>query len=306
MDDDFSYMIAIEEHGSISKAALAAHISQPGLSQKLKRIESLIGAPLFDRTTSPLRPTEAGRVYLDYARRALASEKQMQAEVRAVALNKKRRLRVGISLPRAVTLMPDIIQNFYLRRPGCSVDLVTLGSPEAVQDAFLQDAIDLALFTPVRIDPVLFKSEPLCQERLTLVAPTSFTLPTAKDLQGLGKIKFSELENVPLIMSTYGEYLDNLLIKVADMHNIRLNIIVRGCGDSLAYNLVEAGCGVTILPSTFLQTNRAVQRFAIDELDQLVELYAIRPICRSESDDARTLREITQEWLNNHPELQIA
>ena len=43
VNDDFRYMAAIAEHGSISQAARAMHISQPGLSQRLKRLEQQLG-----------------------------------------------------------------------------------------------------------------------------------------------------------------------------------------------------------------------------------------------------------------------
>ncbi|MBQ2681697.1 MAG: LysR family transcriptional regulator, partial [Eggerthellaceae bacterium] len=104
MNEDFRYMAAIAEHGSISKAARVMHISQPALSQRLKRIESRMGTELFDRSATPLRPTASGEVFMRYALRAIAAEDAMLREVSSIACEQKRRLRIGIAMARANAL----------------------------------------------------------------------------------------------------------------------------------------------------------------------------------------------------------
>lgn len=67
---------------NISKAARAVHITQSGLSQRLCRLEARLGCELFDRSTSPLRPTASGEVFIRYAFRAIAAEDNMRRDVR--------------------------------------------------------------------------------------------------------------------------------------------------------------------------------------------------------------------------------
>ena len=63
----FHYIRTIYETGSISRAAEKLYISQPSLSQLLKSVEKKVGAPLFDRSSQPLRPTTIGQKYLETA-----------------------------------------------------------------------------------------------------------------------------------------------------------------------------------------------------------------------------------------------
>ncbi|MTI52705.1 MAG: LysR family transcriptional regulator [Alcanivorax sp.] len=49
---------AVYEHGSLSAAARALGLSQPALTRSLQRLEQSAGAPLFERHTRSLRPTE--------------------------------------------------------------------------------------------------------------------------------------------------------------------------------------------------------------------------------------------------------
>ena len=61
------YILTIFEEGGFSKAAERLYISQPSLSASVKRIEDKISVPLFDRSTTPVSLTEAGREYIRYA-----------------------------------------------------------------------------------------------------------------------------------------------------------------------------------------------------------------------------------------------
>ena len=57
---NYEYFVAIVEAGSLTKAAEHLYVSQPSLSQYLKRLEASLGVELFDRSTSPLRLTYTG------------------------------------------------------------------------------------------------------------------------------------------------------------------------------------------------------------------------------------------------------
>ena len=57
---NYEYFVAIVDEGSLTKAAEHLYVSQPSLSQYLKRLEANLGVELFDRSASPLRLTYTG------------------------------------------------------------------------------------------------------------------------------------------------------------------------------------------------------------------------------------------------------
>ena len=61
--------VKVAETGSISRAAFSLGLSQPSLSQQIMRVEGEVGLPLFRRTTRGVLLTDAGRIFLDHARR---------------------------------------------------------------------------------------------------------------------------------------------------------------------------------------------------------------------------------------------
>ena len=62
---EITYILAIAEEGSITKAAGKLFIAQPSLSQAVKRIESDLGTPLFSRIKGGLALTEAGTYFVE-------------------------------------------------------------------------------------------------------------------------------------------------------------------------------------------------------------------------------------------------
>ena len=70
--NQLTYLVAIAEESSFSRAAENLGIAQPSLSQQIRKLEDEIGTPLFDRLPRRVVPTAAGEQLLDHARRILA------------------------------------------------------------------------------------------------------------------------------------------------------------------------------------------------------------------------------------------
>ena len=66
-----TYILTIAQEGGISKAAAKLFITQSALDQQLLKLEHELGTRLFFRSRSSFALTEAGRVYVEYARRML-------------------------------------------------------------------------------------------------------------------------------------------------------------------------------------------------------------------------------------------
>ena len=62
---DREYVYAVYQERSFSRAAQRLFISQPALSSKVKKVEERVGAPLFYRSTNPIRLTPAGKCYVE-------------------------------------------------------------------------------------------------------------------------------------------------------------------------------------------------------------------------------------------------
>ena len=72
---EMNYVYEVYRQRSFTKAAQALYIAQPSLSQMVRKAEARIGAPIFDRSTSPIGVTELGRAYIRAAEQVLQIER---------------------------------------------------------------------------------------------------------------------------------------------------------------------------------------------------------------------------------------
>ena len=68
---DLQYVVAVAEHKSISRAADACGITQPALSERIKRIEHTLDVELFERNKRSLAITPVGARFVRKARELL-------------------------------------------------------------------------------------------------------------------------------------------------------------------------------------------------------------------------------------------
>lgn len=138
------YFKTIAQYGTITAAAKQLYISQPSLSQTLRQIEDEIGTPLFDRSTSPFHLTYAGERYLKAVEAMLDIETRLKEEIESIRRDDGGRLRLGISITRAMQVLPDVIPIFTKAYPNVTIELTEAASA-SLEGLLQKGQIDLAL-----------------------------------------------------------------------------------------------------------------------------------------------------------------
>ena len=138
------YFKTIAQYGTITAAAKQLYISQPSLSQTLRQIEDEVGTPLFDRSTSPFHLTYAGERYLKAVEAMLDIETRLKEEIESIRRDDGGRLRLGISVTRAMQVLPDVIPIFTKAYPNVTIELTEVASA-SLEGLLQKGQIDLAL-----------------------------------------------------------------------------------------------------------------------------------------------------------------
>src|SRR2546429_9869440 len=89
--------VAIAEERSFTRAAERLWVAQPGLSTQIRRLETELGVKLFERHTRGADLTQAGELFLERARVALAAADAAGATGRDLEAGLARRARAGLS-----------------------------------------------------------------------------------------------------------------------------------------------------------------------------------------------------------------
>ncbi|KOX99603.1 LysR family transcriptional regulator [Pseudomonas nunensis] len=116
-------LIALDDRGSLHKAAELISISQSGATKALHEVESLIGMPLFERQPKGLVANEMGRCMIRYARLIHSDVEHLHEEMLSILQGQGGRLSVGVIMG-AVPLLTRALTALRLKQPDLSVELV--------------------------------------------------------------------------------------------------------------------------------------------------------------------------------------
>jgi DNA-binding transcriptional LysR family regulator len=118
---ELSAFVAVAEEGGMSAAARRLHITQPALSQTINALERNLGVKLFDRSSSGVRPTDAGLILLGEARAVLARYHQALRAMARFSTDTGADIRLGIPLELAPDILPRALAKFSSAYPDTRV-----------------------------------------------------------------------------------------------------------------------------------------------------------------------------------------
>ena len=168
-EHEWRSVLQVAKDGTFSQAARHLFVSQPSLSQCIKKIESELGMQIFDRSKSPLQLTEAGRIYMEAAHRMKELHHNLLRQVDDLSELRSGQVRIGSSRTRSVCLLADAIASFHQRYPNIKITLVE-GSNARLREHVQQGHVDFALlYEP--LSPSIFHTIPLMEERVFMAVP---------------------------------------------------------------------------------------------------------------------------------------
>lgn len=134
------YLVAVADAGSFGRAARRLHVSQPSVSQAIRKLEHQYGVALLDRSGARIVATPAGEQIIDDIRDALGHLDR--ARERASGNTSAATLRIGCVNLLAHWLMPHALGGFHAARPDIAVTVSELEIP-AQNEALLARTIDM-------------------------------------------------------------------------------------------------------------------------------------------------------------------
>ncbi|MFJ6571191.1 LysR substrate-binding domain-containing protein [Streptomyces sp. NPDC091292] len=156
--------VAVVEEGGLSAAARRLHLSQPALSQTMVSLERQFGVRLLERSSSGVRPTDAGTTLLSEARAVLARHDRALTAMAAHTASGGGVLRIGIPLELPGDLLPRALAALADAYPDTRVQARHLSTAEQVT-ALRTGELDLGLLRErpagPDLDAMLVVAEPL-------------------------------------------------------------------------------------------------------------------------------------------------
>lgn len=242
------YFVAVAEELNFTRAAERLHIGQPPLSHAIQMLEADVGAQLFERTKRWVRMTEAGRLFLDDARRILALSEQAADTARRAQRGEAGELRIGFTFSTPLTPLFATVINRYRRQfPAVSLKLHEMATLPQL-DALAQRTLDLGFVRPFdTAAPPDITLSTLREDALVAVLPSALPLARKKT------VAIAELKDLPFVMyppgAGTGIYPQIFRLCRAAGFVPRIGQVAGEA--STIIGLVAAGSGVSVLPASF-------------------------------------------------------
>lgn len=271
-EHEWRSVLQVAKDGTFSAAAKHLYISQPSLSQCIKKVETELGVRLFDRSQTPLALTTAGEIYVRQAKEILRIRQALVQEVADLSELRTGSLTIGSSRTRSACFLIDPLVAFHRQYPG--IQLAIKEAPvRTLEEYAAAGTVDFALLydSSMRAD---FDSVELCRERTMLALPKSHPLARAyaeDDMQGFPRISFAAMDGEPFIRLQPRRQMAEVYDKLCKVSGAETHVIFEANSIIEASELCAAGLGATLVTDMLVQSWRWKEQAFFFELEEEVE-----------------------------------
>ena len=274
------YVYEVYKERSFTKAAQNLYISQPSLSARIKKIEEIIGEPLFDRSTTPLQLTEVGKVYIEAAEEITEIEQRVENYINDLAGLKTGNLAVGASTLFAAYVVPSLITQFNQKFPDVHIRLIE-GNTAELEEMLGSNALDFVIDN-YHYDSILYNKELYCEENILLAVPKHFAV---NEELGMYQLSYKNIKNknylnqkypavplgrfadLPFIMLTQGNDTRTRGDRLCRNVGFKPNIVLEFNQQSTAYMASSTQLGATFISDILVSQLPAFENLVYYKLD---------------------------------------
>jgi DNA-binding transcriptional LysR family regulator len=237
------YFVAVARHRHFGRAAAAAYVSQPALSQQVRRLEAELGIALLRRTSRGVELTPAGADLLVRAESILADVAHARGAMDEHA--GVVRGAVGVAATADALRLPEALAAFHREHPGVRLALRHASAGEALA-LLRRRAVDLAVLSIAPdaadgLDVTPLAEEPLC----AIAAPDD---PFAGAV-----VRLEELRGRAFVLGEPGTALRELVMNACQAVGFSPVPLLEVGDPATVRFLVNAGLGVSLVPASWLE-----------------------------------------------------
>jgi DNA-binding transcriptional LysR family regulator len=181
---DLEYFVAVAETSSFSQAARELHVVQSGVSATIRRLETELGAQLFDRAVHPVSLTGAGTILLPGARETLDAARRAKEAVASTPAGVVGLLTIGMMRSTTFVDLPLIFHRLATVHPGIEIRLrASAGGSSGLVEQILNRELDAAFLSYPGPAPAGLNLREISQIQLKLVVNPDHRLASKRSVQ---------------------------------------------------------------------------------------------------------------------------
>lgn len=259
--ENVEYIIAIAEEKSLSKAADRLLISQPALSQYLKKLEQELDTKLFYRSKNELFLTDAGRIYVNGARLVSNIYYQALEEIKTLKQNERKQISIMYSKAYIPAISTLILPEFQKKHPDIYVQALD-GNAGIAKDYLINGLIQLGIFSTGELSHSILEYIPLYQDELLLAISKKH--PCAQIFSETG-VDFEQIKQEAVILSHPESYSRQLEEKILAENRFSPSRVYETSDFSASRHMMCDGKGIAFLPRSLVHGNPDYCCFSLKE-----------------------------------------
>lgn len=257
---NFQVLARIE---NVTRAAQELSLTQSALSKSIARLESEMEVPLFSRSQKGVTLNSFGKEFLMYAERAIHEIDQAHQKIGEMVDPEKGVISIGFIPTLRPNFIPNLIRMFMAEAPNVQFTL-TQGETLKIIQQLVAGEVDL-VFSSAHSMMDHVETYPLLKEELVLIVPRSHPFAKRK------KVQLKELAEEAFVHYQAGLTLRKVIDQYCHEAGFVPTVAIEGSEDEIIAGLVEANCGVAIVPNTVSLIEKDIALLSITE-----------PICERE------------------------
>lgn len=249
---DLQYIIAIAKTKNFSKAAHLLFISQPALSQHIKRVENSFGTKFFIRTKNSVSLTPAGEEFVKQGEHILEKIDKLEFTIRHFEKKQKDTLSLGVSQFYGRHLLGDLINCFAMNLPKYKIKIIE-GESKYLENLIVAKKLDFGVFpAPIYNKKINFVT--LYKEKIMFSFNNKNTdaINLLNEAIENNKINLGFYKSFPFIFLKEGLKLRILSKRICKEFNFFPYAIFETENLDTVYSMILNNYGVGFLPSTML------------------------------------------------------
>lgn len=227
------YVVAKHKH--MTRASEELHISQPAISQSIKKLEEQLNGTLFLRSNKGMELTEEGKMFYSYVKGALELIDNAEKEFTSFKDLSKGEIKIGCSTSLTKLILLDAIERFHKDYPNIDINITNDLTSNLITDLKL-GKLDFVIFNEsnVKESNVLLKKIKELKQGF-VYNPSIFI----DDVES-----FNDLNNYPLILQQKESNSRKLLDYIALSNNVSLNRKMEVVSQELITEFAHIGLGI--------------------------------------------------------------
>ena len=265
---DLSVFKVLAENLHYGKSAQLCHLSPSALTRLIQKMEQELKVELFIRGSKGLVLTQAGKEFLQYAKKSLFEWDEIQRKINPENKDLRGKINLFCSVTACYSVVPEVLEVFRKSNPHISIDIET-GDAARALDKLNENSVD---FTIAALPKELNEK---IEHRVLKVTPLVFIKPKKnKYLDTSLKNKYLDWSKVPMILPEKGlarQRIDHWFSK----KNIVPSVYSQVSGNEAILAMVNLGCGVGVVPKLVVDKSPLKEGVEVITINPKLEDYQV-------------------------------